>query len=208
MNLITAWIVITQNAADQTEVILAQQRIEEISGIPSFSTVFAYCFPKCRKDKYSKLSKLCISQTKKSEEANCFERKWHQFKAYLADDKTAEVWSIKEHQHCQGEHCENNCKNTPRVPSYTRALAQLTTDMMKAKKEKQNELIKIIKENQKHNENKLKELMSVEEQNSWLQAIPVGYELQSMVLKSPTGMLTKMTLNGPPTRIQEEPLHE
>ena len=79
---------------------------------------------------------------------------------------------------------------------------------MKAKKEKQNELIKIIKENQKHNENKLKELMSVEEQNSWLQAIPVGYELQSMVLKSPTGMLTKMTLNGPPTRIQEEPLHE
>ena len=79
---------------------------------------------------------------------------------------------------------------------------------MKAKKEKQNELIKIIKENQKHNENKLKELMSVEEQTSWLQAIPVGYELQSMVLKSPTGTLTKIILNGSPTRIQEEPLNE
>ena len=208
MNLITAWIVITQNAADQTEVILAQQRIEEISGMPSFSIVFARCFQKCRKDEYSKLSKLCISQTQKGEEPNCFVRKWHQFKAYLADDNTAEVWSIKEHQLCQGEHCENKCENTPRVPSYTRALAQLTTDMMKAKKDKQNELIKIIKENQKHNENKLKELMSVEEQNSWLQAIPVGYELQSMVLKSPTGTLTKMILNGSPTRIQEEPLHE
>ena len=31
--------------------------------------------------------------------------------------------------------------------------------------------------------------------------IPVGYELQSMVLKSPTGI--KMTL-----KVQEEPLHE
>ena len=82
---------------------------------------------------------------------------------------------------------------------------------MKAKKAKQNELIKIIKENQKQNENKLKELMSVDEQAEWIQAIPAGYEVQSMVLKSPSSTLTKMILNssdGSLTRIQEEPLHE
>jgi hypothetical protein len=91
MNLITAWIVINQNAADQTEVILAQQRIEEIRGIPSFSTVFKCCFQKHKegetsnkvsskadssievKKEYSlppKLSKLCISQSQKGEELN------------------------------------------------------------------------------------------------------------------------------------------
>ena len=82
---------------------------------------------------------------------------------------------------------------------------------MKAKKAKQNELIKIIKENQKQNENKLKELMSVDEQSDWSQAIPAGYEVQSMVLKSPSGTLSKMILkssDGSLTRIQEEPLHE
>ena len=202
MNLITAWIVITQNAADRTEVILAQQRIEEISGIPSFSTVFKCCYqPK------PKLSKLCISQTQKGEELNFFVRKWHQFKAYLADEHNAEVWIIKEHETRQGE----NCKRSKKLPSYTRSLAQLTTNMMKAKKAKQNELIKIIKENQKQNENKLKELMSVDEQSDWNQAIPAGYEVQSMVLKSPSGTLSKMILkssDGSLTRIQEEPLHE
>ena len=82
---------------------------------------------------------------------------------------------------------------------------------MKAKKAKQNELIKIIKENQKQNENKLKELMSVDKQSDWSQAIPAGYEVQSMVLKSPSGTLSKMILkssDGSLTRIQEEPLHE
>ena len=134
-------------------------------------------------------------------------RKWHQFKAYLADEHNAEVWIIKEHETRQGE----NCKRSKKLPSYTRSLAQLTTNMMKAKKAKQNELIKIIKENQKQNENKLKELMSVDEQSDWSQAIPAGYVVQSMVLKSPSGTLSKMILkssDGSLTRIQEEPLHE
>ena len=53
--------------------------------------------------------------------------------------------------------------------------------------------------------------MSVDEQAEWIQAIPAGYEVQSMVLKSPSSTLTKMILNssdGSLTRIQEEPLHE
>ena len=185
-NLVTAWIVITQRGADETEVILAQQRIQEISGIPSFST------------ELSVPSKLCISQTQARENPSFILRKWYEFKSYLADDNTGEVWSIKEHSN-------ENCEKSPLVPSYTRVLTQLTISMMKAKKEKEKELIRTIKENRKQNENKLKELMAMKEQTEpkacQCHNIPVGYELQSMVLKSPTGI--KMTL-----KVQEEPLHE
>ena len=185
-NLVTAWIVITQRGADETELILAQQRIQEISGIPSFSTDL------------SVPSKLCISQTQARENPSFILRKWYEFKSYLADDNTGEVWSIKEHSN-------ENCEKSPLVPSYTRVLTQLTISMMKAKKDKEKELIKTIKENRKQNENKLKELMAMKEQTEptacQCHNIPVGYELQSMVLKSPTGI--EMTL-----KVQEEPLHE
>ena len=76
---------------------------------------------------------------------------------------------------------------------------------MKAKKDKEKELIRTIKENRKQNENKLKELMAMKEQTEpkacQCHNIPVGYELQSMVLKSPTGI--KKTL-----KVHEEPSHE
>ena len=102
-------------------------------------------------------------------------------------------------------HFKDNCEKSPLVPSYTRVLAQLTISMIKAKKEKRNELIRTIKENRKQNENKLEELMAMKEQTESKDCqchnIPVGYELQSMVLKSPTGI--KMTL-----KVHEEPSHE
>ena len=48
MNLMTAWIVISQRDADETEVILAQQRIEEISGMAKITgLVFKVCNKSC-----------------------------------------------------------------------------------------------------------------------------------------------------------------
>ena len=187
MNLITAWIV--TNQTDQTDVILARQRNQEISGIPTFSTVVAHEQP----------SKLCIRKTKTN--GNYFVRKWRQFKAYLADDSTAEVWMINEHHFyvCQSESFK---KPKIPVPSYTRALVLPTIEMIRRKKVRQNELIKAIKELQKQNENKFDELMAAEKQKeqktcqTCLQPIPMRYDPQFSVLKSPSGKLTEILPEG------------
>ena len=65
MNLITAWIVINQRDANETEVILAKQRIEEISGVTRFTAILSiYCQMGSNNDLPSK---LCIHPIDKSE---------------------------------------------------------------------------------------------------------------------------------------------
>ena len=57
-----------------------------------------------------------------------FLTKWHQFKAWLVDDKNTNVWKIQEH--IQNGSCQ---KPTSHVPLYTRALVPLSTRMIEAK---------------------------------------------------------------------------
>ena len=189
MNLITAWIVITQRDANETEVILAKQRIEEISGATRISTLVKCCF---QKRKRNKASKLCISRAPTNEKISFFLKKWHQFKAWLADDNNTNVWKIQEH--IQNGSCQ---KPTSHVPLYTRALVPLSTRMIEAKRAKQSELIKTIKGIQKQNDRKLQELLASEEKNhlktchSYSKPIPAGYNLKYMVLEAPDGKLTR-----------------
>ena len=189
MNLITAWIVITQRDANETEVILAKQRIEEISGATRMSILAGSCF---RKHKRNKSSKLCISRIPTNEKIGTFLTKWHQFKAWLVDDKNTNVWKIQEH--IQNGSCQ---KPTSHVPLYTRALVPLSTRMIEAKRAKQSELIKTIRGIQKQNDRKLNELLANEEKNHLKtchrcsQPIPAGYNLKYMVLEAPDGKLTR-----------------
>ena len=189
MNLITAWIVITQRDANETEVILAKQRIEEISGATRMSILAGSCF---RKHKRNKSSKLCISRIPTNEKIGTFLTKWHQFKAWLVDDKNTNVWKIQEH--IQNGSCQ---KPTSHVPLYTRALVPLSTRMIEAKRAKQSELIKTIRGIQKQNDRKLNELLASEEKNHLKtchrcsQPIPAGYNLKYMVLEAPDGKLTR-----------------
>ena len=70
--------------------------------------------------------------------------------------------------------------------------------MIQGKKARQSKLIKAIKELQKQNENKFNELINAEQQTGLkacqrcLQPIPVGYDPQFSVLKSPSGTLTEI----------------
>ena len=67
MNLITAWIVVNQQDATETKLILAKQRIEEISGMTQIMDVMK-CLPK-KPNKNPSLnvpSYLCVSSTPKS----------------------------------------------------------------------------------------------------------------------------------------------
>ena len=100
--------------------------------------------------------------------------------------------------------CQSESFKKPKipVPSYTRALVLPTVEMIRRKKVRQNELIKTIKELQKQNENKFDELMAAEKQKeqntcqTCLQPIPMRYDPQFSVLKSPSGKLTEILPEG------------
>ena len=105
VNLITAWIVVNQRDAQDTEVILATQRIEEIRGM---TNLFAYC-SKNRKEESKENSNvpstLHISISPKEEIDDSllyFKTKYRDFSRWMMDDsldaqvkKASTLWKIK-----------------------------------------------------------------------------------------------------------------
>merc|ERR1719362_1705136 len=88
VNLITAWIVVNQRDAQDTEVILAMQRIEEISGM---TNLFAYCSKKPEEESKKNSNvpstlKIAISSDEKSEDYSCFKIKYRNFLKWMNDD--------------------------------------------------------------------------------------------------------------------------
>ena len=153
MNLITAWIVINQRDANETEVILAKQRIEEISGVTRFTAILSiYCQMGSNNDLPSK---LCIYPIDESESVGWCKQLWFNLKSWLDDDNSSKLCMIKKHCDLENGTCKNLSRN---VPSHTRAIGP-TIKMLGAKKVKQLELIKTIKEIHQSTEKDLKTLL-------------------------------------------------
>ena len=188
MNLITAWIVINQRNANETEVILAKQRIEEISGQTRLTTILSVFFKIGNNDLPSK---LCIHPIEKSESVSFRKKIWLNLKSWLDDDNSGKLCMIKEHCDLENGTCKNLSRN---VPSHTRAIGS-TIKMLGAKKEKQLELIKTIKEIHQNTEKDLKTLLlegkQVEPKTcpTSSEQIPEGCTLQYIVFKTPNGTL-------------------
>ena len=105
VNLITAWIVVNQRDAQDTEVILATQRIEEIRGM---TNLFAYCSKKPRKDTKensnvpSTLQIAIIPKEEIDDSLLYFKTKYRNFSRWMMDDsldaqvkKASTLWKIK-----------------------------------------------------------------------------------------------------------------
>ena len=105
VNLITAWIVVNQRDAQDTEVILATQRIEEIRGM---TNLFAYCSKKRKeesKENSNVPSTLQIAISPKEEIDDSllyFKTKYRDFSRWMMDDsldaqvkKASTLWKIK-----------------------------------------------------------------------------------------------------------------
>ena len=105
VNLITAWIVVNQRDAQDTEVILATQRIEEIRGM---TNLFAYCSKKPRKDTKensnvpSTLQIAIIPKEEIDDSLLYFKTKYRNFSRWMMDEsldtqvkKASTLWKIK-----------------------------------------------------------------------------------------------------------------
>ena len=224
MNLITAWIVDCQQIKTETEVILAEQRIEEISGMTTISGLLKrlqktshpngelvknrvknnllYASYLCVGfftmlfilDHSNVPAKLCISSMNttsldKSDDllSHMLPNYWKvqiwnaKLRSWLNDEpKTrqkfwdSKVWILQEHSQ------NGPCKEIrPDLPLYTYSLgtiANLTFQMLEARKMKKSALNATIKMVQKATDKKVKELISNEEKNAgkeWL--IPEGH---------------------------------
>ena len=189
MNLITAWIVINQRDANETEVILAKQRIEEISGVTRFTAILSICF---RMGSNNDLpSKLCISPIDESEAVGWCKQLWFDLKSWLDDDSFGKLCMIKKHCDLENGTCKKLSRN---VPSHTRAVGP-TIKMLGEKKAKQLSLIKTIKEIHQNTEKDLKTLLLEGKQiepktyRTSSEQIPEGCTLQYIAFKTPNGTL-------------------
>ena len=153
MNLVTAWIVINQHEIRQTNVILAKQRIQELSGM----TVLAPCNQKNNEDIPSKLCTTPIDDSSIS----CMKHILNKLNKFL-DDDCSPSWAINEHTvtHDGMSYC---CKALPKntfLPSQTETCIEgLTTEMFKDKKAKQTHLIDFVKKSKKETERRLQKLI-------------------------------------------------
>ena len=153
MNLVTAWIVINQHEIRQTNVILAKQRIQELSGM----TVLAPCN---QKDNEDIPSKLCTTPVEDSS-ISFLKHILNKLNKFL-DDDCSPSWAINEHTvtHDGLSYC---CKALPKntfLPSHTETCIDgLTTEMFKDKKEKQTQLIYVVKESKRKTERRLQKLI-------------------------------------------------
>ena len=168
VNLITAWIVVNQRDAQDTEVILAMQRIEEISGM---TNLFAYCSkkPKEESNKNSNVPstlKISISSDEETEDYSCFKIKYRNFLRWMNDDsldaqvkKASTLWKIKASHLSQGVADDLNKK----LPQFAPIdLIDLTVKRLLIKREKRFELMKIVKEIQKETNDKVEQLLGNE----------------------------------------------
>ena len=131
MNLITAWVVNTQSNAEHSEVILAEQRIEQISGATHFNL-----------KKIENPSKVCISPVADEDSIDWWSKVFLKISLFLYDDRNSKVCIIREHESTQSGVCKSTSK---KLPTYHKTLNGITEKMMKEKQVKQSELIEMIK---------------------------------------------------------------
>ena len=153
MNLITAWVVNTQNNIDQSEVILAEQRIEQISGATTFT-------PKTKDIKNP--SKICISPVNDQNLDNWSRKAWFKINSFLDDERNTKLSIIKEHESTDIGSCKDISND---LPTYTKNLNFITEKMLKEKQVKKSELIEMIKKVKNHTQQKIKELLINEEKS-------------------------------------------
>ena len=169
VNLITAWIVVNQKDAQDTEVILATQRIEEIRGT---TNIFAYCSKKPREDSKENSNvpstlKIAISSKEEIDDYSCFKIKYRNFLRWMNDDsldaqvkKASTLWEIKASHLSQGVADDWN-KTLPQFAPID--LIDLTVKQLLIKREKRFELMRSLKEIQKETNEKVEQLLGNEE---------------------------------------------
>ena len=147
MNLIVALMVNKMNVAE-AEIILAQQRIEEISSMADMGHLFDlfrnYCSSQQKNTHGPNM--VCITATSKQERNGCF-KKLHR------------KWKLKEHGGST-----NCCKKVRRferlIKFYPRSrLVKETVEMLKTKIKSKDDLMKEVKEIQDKSEEKLRQLV-------------------------------------------------
>ena len=146
MNLIVALMVNKMNVAE-AEIILAQQRIEEISSMADMGHLFDLFRKHCSSQQENPHgpSMVCITAASKQERNGCF-KKLHR------------KWKLKEH----GGSC---CKEVRRferlIKFYPRSrLVKETVEMLKNKIKNKDDLMKEVKDIQEKTEERLKKLVS------------------------------------------------
>ena len=127
----------------------------------------------------------------RSESVSFCKKIWFNLKSWLDDDNSTKLCRIKKHCDLENGTCKNLSRN---LPSHTRAIGP-TIKMLGAKKAKQLELIKTIKEIHHNTEKDLKTLLFEGKQiepktcQTSSEQIPEGCTLQYIVFKTPNGTL-------------------
>ena len=147
MNLIVALMVNKMNVAE-AEIILAQQRIEEISSMADMGHLFSLFRKHCssQQENAHGPSMVCITAASKQERNGCF-KDLHR------------KWKLKEHGGST-----NCCKKVRRferlIKFYPRSrLVKETVEMLKTKIKSKDDLMKEVKEIQDKSEEKLRQLV-------------------------------------------------
>ena len=180
VNLITAWIVVNQQDASDTDMILAKQRIQEISGI---TKAFNSCLGQ-KEDKRNVPPTLLISSSEGSKDSWVFFRVISGLKKWLMDFsfdshmiKASTLWVIKTKDLPESMKIPESMKK--QIPPYVSiSLIDLTIKRLDMKKKKRLELRECIKQIQDKGGYKTCERC--------LQPVPEGFTLEYVGLKSKT----------------------
>ena len=149
MNLIVALMVNKMNVAE-AEIILAQQRIEEISSMADMGHLFnlfrKHCFS--QQENAHGPNMVCITTTSKQERNGFFKKLYRK-------------WTLKEH----GGSTNSACKEVRRFERLIKfcprsRLVKETVEMLKTKIKSKDDLMKEVKDIQEKTEERLKELVS------------------------------------------------
>ena len=213
MNVITAWIVNNQKTAVDIDIILATQRIEEISGMTKITAV---------NSSYNVPPKLCISSSNESKYMTMFNELLTWFNIWLNNYDPypnllySKVWNIKEHDKPDIDNASIKACEDANEKMFDMAffeLIDLTLKRLQKKKERKSELLSSIKEIQKETENKVMKLLENEEkqqkynesvpeyskankeknelwQQHCQQLIPKGSKMKGILVESQDGKLT------------------
>ena len=189
VNLITAWIVVNQKDSD-TEMILAKQRIQEISGM---TYMFAYCSE--MKGSMNVPSTLHISSIKDAKDSKGCLRFFHFFrdlKRWLLDFsfdthmlRASTLWEIKPDDN-ESPSAAMLKKLPPHAPV---SLIDLTLARLAMKKKKRLELMECIKQ--------IQDKKGYKTCGRCLQPVPEGFKLEYVGLKSMTdGTVTQTNVSS------------
>ena len=189
VNLITAWIVVNQKDASDTDMILAKQRIQEISGI---TKAFNSCSGQTDGSK-NVPSHLLISSSEGSKDSRIFFRvisglkKWFQDFSFDSHMITASaLWEIETDDIETDDLPESMKKQIP--PYVSLSLINLTIRRLEMKQNKRLELRECIKQ--------IQDKGGYKTCGRCLQPVPEGFTLEYVGLKSKTdGTVTQTNLS-------------